>query len=383
MAFAGFSPSIVAVQKYRPLGYARSSLIHNFILLPPMSDFLIQNPDQGLAPALRQKIDGKTKPLGALGSLEALALQVGLVQGSLTPRLSRPVVLVFAGDHGIAESGVSPYPQAVTQQMVLNFLNGGAGINVFARQTGMQIRIVDAGVNHAFGTVAGLVDAKVAMGTRNFLHEPAMTPDDCETALARGAALAQQEIAAGSNVLAFGEMGIANTSSAAALMAVLCDLPVAQCAGRGTGLDDAGLQQKIAILEQALQRHQLDAAEPMQVLATFGGYEIAMMAGAMLGAAEQRAVLLIDGFITTAALLVAARLQPAILDYCVFSHCSGEAGHALLLEQLGAKPLLDLGLRLGEGTGAALAYPLVEAAVNFLNEMASFESAQVSGKVSA
>lgn len=348
-----------------------------------MSDFSIPIPDQGLAQALRQKIDGKTKPLGALGCLEALALQVGLVQGSLSPRLSRPVVLVFAGDHGIAESGVSPYPQAVTQQMVLNFLNGGAGINVFARQTGMQIRIVDAGVNHDFGAVAGLVDAKVAMGTRNFLHEPAMSQAQCAQALQTGAGLAQAEIAAGSNVLAFGEMGIANTSSAAALMAVLCGLPVAQCAGRGTGLDDAGLQQKITILERALQTHRLDAAEPMQALATFGGYEIAMMAGAMLGAAEHRALLLIDGFITTAALLVAARLQPAILDYCVFSHCSGEAGHALLLEQLGAEPLLDLGLRLGEGTGAALAYPLVEAAVNFLNEMASFESAQVSGKVSA
>ena len=348
-----------------------------------MSDFPIQMPDQGLAQALRQKIDGKTKPLGALGRLEVLALQIGLVQGSLSPRLSRPVVLVFAGDHGIAESGVSPYPQAVTQQMVLNFLNGGAGINVFARQTGMQIRIVDAGVNHVFGKVAGLVDAKVAMGTRNFLHEPAMSQAQCAQAMQNGAALAQAEIAAGSNVLAFGEMGIANTSSAAALMAVLCGLPLAQCAGRGTGLDDAGLQKKIAILEQALQAHQLDTAEPMQVLATFGGYEIAMMAGAMLAAAERKALLLIDGFITSAALLVAARLQPAILEYCVFSHCSGEAGHALLLEQLRAKPLLDLGLRLGEGTGAALAYPLVEAAVNFLNEMASFESAQVSGKVSA
>lgn len=348
-----------------------------------MSDFPIQMPDPALAPALRQKIDGKTKPLGALGRLEALALQVGLVQGSLSPRLSRPLVLVFAGDHGIAESGVSPYPQAVTQQMVLNFLNGGAGINVFARQVGMQIRIVDAGVNHDFGAVAGLIDAKVAMGTRNFLHAPAMSQAQCAQALQTGTALALAEIAAGSNVLAFGEMGIANTSSAAALMAVLCGLPLAQCTGRGTGLDDAGLQQKIAILEQALQAHQLDAAEPMQVLATFGGYEIAMMTGAMLAAAERKALLLIDGFITTAALLVAARLQPAILDYCVFSHCSGEAGHALLLEQLGAKPLLDLGLRLGEGTGAALAYPLVEAAVNFLNEMASFESAQVSGKVSA
>jgi nicotinate-nucleotide--dimethylbenzimidazole phosphoribosyltransferase len=340
----------------------------------------IQEPDQGLIPALQQKIDGKTKPLGALGLLEKLALKIGVIQGTLSPRLSRPVVLVFAGDHGIAESGVSPYPQSVTQQMVLNFLNGGAGINVFARQTGMEIRIVDAGVNHVFGQMAGLVDAKVAMGTRNFLHEPAMTEAQCSLALERGAKLAQAEIAAGSNVLAFGEMGIANTSAAAALMSVLCGLPVASCTGRGTGLDDAGLENKIAILEKALAARSIDGTEPLKVLATFGGYEIAMMAGAMLGAAEGKSLLLIDGFITTAALLVAAKIQPSILEYCVFSHSSGEAGHALLLKQLGAKPLLDLGLRLGEGTGAALAYPLVQAAVNFLNEMASFESAQVSGK---
>ena len=340
----------------------------------------IQAPDQGLAQALAAKIDGKTKPLGALGRLEKLALQVGLIQGTLSPKLSRPVVLVFAGDHGIAESGVSPYPQSVTQQMVLNFLNGGAGINVFARQAGMQLRVIDAGVNHDFGEVDGLTSAKVARGTRNFLHEPAMTAQQCTDALQRGVELAQAEIAAGSNVLAFGEMGIANTSSAAALMAVLCELPVARCAGRGTGLDDAGLAHKVAILEQALQTHALDASNPFEVLATVGGYEIAMTAGAMLAGAEAKAVLLIDGFITTAALLVAARMRPAILDYCVFSHCSGEAGHALLLEKLDAEPLLDLGLRLGEGTGAALAYPLLQAAVNFLNEMASFESAQVSGR---
>lgn len=337
-------------------------------------------PDQSLAQALSARIDGKTKPLGALGHLEKLALKIGLIQGALSPRLSRPVVLVFAGDHGIAEAGVSPYPQSVTQQMVLNFLNGGAGINVFARQAGMELRVIDAGVNHDFGRVDGLIDAKVAMGTRNFLHEPAMTADQCADAMQRGAKLARAELAAGSNVLAFGEMGIANTSAAAALMAVLCELPVARCAGRGTGLDDVGLARKISILEQALHNHRLDAADPFSVLATVGGYEIAMMAGAMLAGAEAKAVLLIDGFITTAALLVAARMQPAILEYCVFSHCSGETGHALLLERLGAETLLDLGLRLGEGTGAALAYPLLQAAVNFLNEMASFESAHVSGR---
>lgn len=343
-----------------------------------MPKFNISSPSQDLAAALTHKINNKTKPLGALGRLEQLALQIGLIQNSLSPALSKPVMMVFAGDHGIVEAGVSPYPQAVTQQMVLNFLAGGAGINVFAKQNNMEVRVIDAGVNHQFAAHPALIDAKVDMGTRNFLVEPAMTAAQCEQALARGARMAQHEISQGTNVLGFGEMGIGNTSAASALMAALCHLPIEQCVGRGTGLDDAGLQKKISVIHQALQHHGVDPSQPEQVLATFGGFEIAMMAGAMLGAAEQKAVLLIDGFIATSALLVASRIQPTILDYCVFAHCSDESGHRLLLQQLGAKPLLDLGLRLGEGTGAALAYPLVQAAVAFLNEMASFESASVS-----
>jgi nicotinate-nucleotide--dimethylbenzimidazole phosphoribosyltransferase len=242
----------------------------------------------------------------------------------------------------------------------------------------MQLRVVDAGVNHVFDSHPGLIHAKVGFGTRNFLLEPAMSLDQCEQALAAGAELAQKELSAGCNVLGFGEMGIGNTSSASCLMSVLCNMPIEQCVGRGTGFDDAGLTRKTAILKQALAQRQLQDADVMQVLATFGGFEIAMMAGAMLEAAQQNAVLLIDGFIATAALLVAYRLQPNILHYCIFSHCSGEAGHRQLLAYFDAKPLLDAGLRLGEGTGAALAYPLVQAAVNFLNEMASFESAGVS-----
>ena len=343
-----------------------------------MLDFRIPVPDNSLNEALQQAIDSKTKPLGALGRLETLALRLGRIQGSLKPELKRPVVLVFAGDHGIAQAGVSPFPQEVTRQMVRNFLAGGAGINVFARQNGMQVRVIDAGVNHLFGSLPGLIDAKIGMGTQNFLEQPAMTAAQCEQALGRGAELAFDEIEAGSNVLAFGEMGIGNTSAAAALMCVLCGLLPEHCVGRGTGLDDAGLQRKIALIEQALARHALDGNDPVAALATFGGFEIAMMTGAMLAAAERRAVLLIDGFIASAALLVAARIAPAVLEYCVFAHCSGEAGHRLLLRQLGAEPLLDLGLRLGEGTGAALAYPLLQAATNFLNEMASFEAAGVS-----
>lgn len=349
----------------------------------PMLTFTIAVADDSLASALQTKINNKTKPLGALGRLEELALKIGLIQNTLSPKLTQPVMMVFAGDHGIVESGVSPYPQAVTQQMVLNFLAGGAGINVFAKQNNMAVRIIDAGVNHVFPPHPDLIDAKIGMGTRNFLEAPAMTVAQCEQALARGAELARAEIAAGSNVLGFGEMGIGNTSAAAALMCMLCRLPPQDCVGRGTGLDDEGLARKVAIIEQAVRQHRLDGQDPLQVLATFGGFEIAMMAGAMLGAAERRAVLLIDGFIATAALLVASRIASAVLDYCIFAHCSDETGHALLLNELGAKPLLNLGLRLGEGTGAALAYPLVQAAVNFLNDMASFESANVSRQDSA
>ena len=350
-----------------------------------MRIFQISSLDRVLESALQKKIDHKTKPLGALGRLETLALQIGLIQNTLTPQLNKPTMLVFAGDHGIAVSGVSPYPQAVTAQMVLNFLNGGAAINVFAMQNNMQLRVVDAGVNNQFEAHPNLINAKIGIdnsqnGTANFLHEPAMTPEQCEQALTQGAALAKQEIDAGCNILGFGEMGIANTSSASCLMSVLCGLPIKDCVGRGTGLDDAGLAKKIEILDQAIGHHTLSGQDAMQALATFGGFEIAMMAGAMLGSAQQKTVLLIDGFIATAALLVASKLQPNILQYCVFAHCSGEAGHKQLLDYLGAIPLLDLGLRLGEGTGAALVLPLLQAAVNFLNDMASFESAGVSEK---
>jgi nicotinate-nucleotide--dimethylbenzimidazole phosphoribosyltransferase len=338
----------------------------------------IRHPDQSILAALRAKVDYKTKPLGALGLLETLALKVGVVQQSLTPVLNRPVILVFAGDHGIVAEGVSPYPQEVTYQMVLNFLAGGAAINVFAQQHGIALRIVDAGVHGDFPPQVGLVDAKVGHGTASFLRGTAMTEAQCAQAIQKGRALAAAEIEAGSNVLGFGEMGIGNTTSAAALMSVLCKLPVAQCVGKGTGLDDAGVLRKQKVIEQAQAFHGDHAHDPLRALMAYGGFEIAMMTGAMLGAAEKGALLLIDGFIATTALLVAARLQPAILEYTVFAHRSGEAGHARLLAELHAQPLLDLGMRLGEGTGAAMAYPIAQAAVNFLNEMASFESAGVS-----
>jgi nicotinate-nucleotide--dimethylbenzimidazole phosphoribosyltransferase len=340
--------------------------------------FNITQPNQALKIALVDKINNKTKPLGALGMLEMVALQIGLIQQTLTPQLTHPTMLVFAGDHGIANAGVSPYPQAVTAQMVLNFLQGGAAINIFTSQNNMRLCVVDSGVNYQFSANLDLIDAKIEMGTRNFLNEAAMTIAQCEQALARGADIVSAKVVEGCNVFGFGEMGIANTSSASCLMHVLCGLPIDVCVGRGTGLDDAGLVYKTNVLSQAIAHHAVNNAEPMQALATFGGFEIAMMAGAMLQAAELKCTLLIDGFITTAALLVAAKLQPEILNYCVFSHCSDESGHKKMLDFLNVKPLLSMDLRLGEGTGAALAYPLVLAAVNFLNNMASFDSAHVS-----
>ncbi len=327
---------------------------------------------------LQLLIDNKTKPIGALGTLEKIALQIGQIQQTITPSLKKPVVLVFAGDHGIVESGVSPYPQTVTAQMVQNFLLGGAAINVFAKQHRMLMRVIDSGVNYDFEQTPNLVHAKVAFGTKNFLHEPAMTVIQCEHAMTLGEAFVTKEVEQGSNVFAFGEMGIGNTSSASCLMSVLCGLPIAHCVGRGTGLNDAGLIKKTKILRKALEKHAVDNTDPIQVLATFGGFEIAMIAGAMLSAAKHQSILLIDGFIATAALLVAAKLQPNIVQYCIFSHSSGEAGHQAMLEHLKAEPLLNLGLRLGEGTGAVLAYPLVQSAVHFLNEMASFSAAGVS-----
>ena len=344
--------------------------------------FQIAAPDTGLQAALHRKIDQKTKPLGALGQLEDLALQAGLVQQSLEPRLSRPHLLVFAGDHGAARAGVSAYPQEVTWQMVENFLAGGAAINVFCKAHGLTLAVVDAGVAHDFAPRPGLVQAKVAPGTANYLEAPAMNREQLELALERGASMARRLAGEGCNLLGFGEMGIGNTASASLLAHVLTGVSLEASVGRGTGLDDAGLEKKRRLLAQAAARAGLPAggADPLVALAEFGGFEIAMMAGAMLAGAEAGMLLLIDGFIVSAAALVAARLHPALVDYCVFCHRSAEPGHQAVLDALGARPLLDLGLRLGEGTGAALAYPLLQSALAFLNEMASFESAGVAEK---
>ncbi|UCV19166.1 nicotinate-nucleotide--dimethylbenzimidazole phosphoribosyltransferase [Ferribacterium limneticum] len=345
-------------------------------------DFKITAPDRAIENSLKNRVDRKTKPLGALGLLERTAIKIGLIQQRLDPEFGQPHLLVFAGDHGAAKAGVSAYPQDVTWQMVENFLAGGAAINVFARQNDLHLAIIDAGVAHDFGKRAGLIDAKIAAGTANYIEEPAMTVEQCAQAIARGAEISRNLAANGCNVVGFGEMGIGNTAAASLITHCLTGLPLAECIGRGTGLDDAGLTRKQALLEKALNRYRAAGGnnDPLAVLAEFGGFEIAMMVGAMLGAAEAKMTLLIDGFIVGSAALTATRLAPALADYSVFCHRSAEAGHAAQLAALGAEPLLDLGLRLGEGTGAALAFPLVQAAVNFLNEMASFESAGVSDK---
>lgn len=345
-----------------------------------MTVFNITPLNNSLEAALTEKINLKTKPLGALGKLEKLALQIGKIQHTLSPVLTQPTIVVFAGDHGIAKEGVSPYPQEVTWQMVYNFLQGGAGINVFARQHQIAIRVVDAGVNYTFTPHPDLIDLKVAPGTQSYLHAPAMSVEECDTAISRAANLVEQLYKDGCNVIGFGEMGIGNTSSAALLMSLLCNLPLEQCIGRGTGLDDKGLEKKKAILSEALRSQQPVDQSPLEILRTFGGFEVAMICGAMMKAAELKMVILVDGFITTAALLVAAALHPAVVDYCVFAHQSNEQGHQQLLAYLKADPLLQLGMRLGEGTGAAVAYPVVQSAVAFLNDMASFASAGVSNK---
>lgn len=332
--------------------------------------------DAALAARLQHKIDQKTKPQGALGQLEALALQLGLIQRSEAIRFESPQMVVFAADHGIASEGVSAFPQAVTVQMVGNMLAGGAAINVFARQHGFALRVVDAGVAAELADHPQLLKRKIAAGTNNICAGPAMPPAQASATLQAGMAVMKN---LPGNVVAFGEMGIANTSAAALLLARLAGLPISDVVGRGTGLDDTQLAHKQGVLQRALNRH-ADVHEPLAVLAALGGFEIAMMSGAMLQAASERRVVLVDGFIAGAAALVARALVPQVQDYLVFCHRSAERGHHLLLAHMKATPLLNLDMRLGEGTGALLAWPLLQSAALFMAEMASFESAGVSGK---
>jgi nicotinate-nucleotide--dimethylbenzimidazole phosphoribosyltransferase len=334
--------------------------------------------DPSLVQRLQLRIDRKTKPLGALGRLEALALQIGLIQQTDAPRWVAPQLIVFAGDHGLAARGVSAYPSEVTWQMVENFLAGGAAVSVLARQHGLALTVVDAGVRHDFAPRPGLLARKVAPGTADATLGAAMTEAQCGAAIAMGREVVEN---LPGNAVLLGEMGIGNTSSAAMLLARLTGTELALCVGRGTGLDDAGLAHKLEMLSAVLWRHG-EVTDALHLLAAVGGFEIAGLVGAVLQAASERRTIVVDGFITGAAVLVASRLEPAVLGYCVWSHRSAESGHGVMLRHLGAQPLLDLDLRLGEGSGAALAWPLLVSAVGVLNEMASFESAGVSERES-
>jgi nicotinate-nucleotide--dimethylbenzimidazole phosphoribosyltransferase len=357
-----------------------------------MTESLIQLPEiasirTGLAAVqlstkLQQRLDQKTKPLGALGQLESLAIQLGLIQRSEMVSLKQPQIVVFAGDHGIVDEGVSAYPQAVTAQMVANMLGkdgrkGGAAINVLAHQHNFKLTVVDAGVASVLPEHPDLLQLKIAPSTRNSVMAPAMSDLQGVAALQAGMDVVRQ---LAGNVVAFGEMGIGNTSSAALILSLFTPIPIENCAGRGTGLTDDQMKKKVYALTRAHRRHH-GVKKPFDILCAVGGFEIAMMAGAMLQAASERRVILVDGFIAGAAALVAVGLAPAVKDYMVFTHVGAEFGHQAMLKALAALPLLDLGLRLGEGTGALLAWPLVVSSARLLNEMASFESAGVSQKV--
>lgn len=340
---------------------------------------------------IQQKIDLKTKPPGALGQLESLALQIARVQATDLQqtdlpqtdvlKIIHPTMLVFAGDHGIAAEGVSIAPSEVTRQMVQNFAHGGAAINVFCRQVGFKLEVIDCGILTPVEGVEGIIDQRLGAGTGAIHLEPAMALETVDKGFAMARDLIERHHQAGCNLVAFGEMGIGNTSAAAAIMAAIMQLDVIDCVGRGTGINSETLERKLMLIELALLLHQSALTGPKSVLACLGGFEIVQMTGAMLAAAERKMLVVVDGFIATAAALVAVQIAPNVRDYLIFAHQSDEQGHQRMLEFLQAKPLLSLGLRLGEGTGAALALPLIQASVNFYNQMASFSDAGIEAVV--
>ena len=350
---------------------ARRADLVRFSIIPPL--------DEAIRAAAYRRLDILTKPRGALGQLEPLAAQVCAIQKTMDIRIVRPLGLVFAADHGVADRGVSAYPREVTVQMVANFLHGGAAISVLARLQGIDLWIVDAGVDGDCGAHPRLIDAKIRRGTRNFIDEAAMTAEECAGALNRGRDIVGQTVSDGGNTLVLGEMGIGNTAAAAMLMHGLTGVPLADCVGRGTGLDDEGLDRKKRLLAQALKRRAAPR-DPFELLAEFGGYEIAMLTGAILAGAARRMLILVDGFTVTVAAALAAAVDPGVLGYCIIGHRSAEHAHRALLEHLQVQPLLDLGMRLGEGSGAAVALSVVRAAAALFTEMATFEGAGVSDK---
>ncbi len=340
----------------------------------------IQPANRSITAAAVAHLDDLTKPQGSLGRLEEIALKYVLATSSLTPLLSKKKICCFAADHGVAAEGVSAFPPEVTPQMVYNMLSGGAAINVLTRHAGVDLDVVDMGVNHEFGELPGLVKRKVRLGSGNMAVGPAMSENDTLQALLAGAELAIGAAAAGYHLLGTGEMGIANTTPATALYAVLLTIPVEQITGRGTGIDDERLLHKISVIKRAVEVNAERCTSPFGTLAALGGYEIAAITGFILGAASCKIPVVVDGFISSAGAVAALELCPAVDDYLFFSHISSEQGHRAVIEKLGARPILDLDLRLGEGTGAALAMQLIEGAVKIYNEMATFSAAKVSEK---
>ena len=365
-----------------------------------MRTFKIERPDEAMRPAIQDKIDNLNKPKGSLGVLEDLAMQACLIQQTLTPSLTSPCHLLLGGDHGIEREGVSVSPREVTWQQMINFTRGGGGVNMFCRQHGFKLRIVDVGVDYDFISEKGkvksekcaaatlpIIDRKIARGTRNFLHEPAMTEEEFERAVEVGVDLVDDCLTEGCRVICIGEMGIGNTSPSSIWMSLFCNIPLDECIGAGAGLDTPGIRHKREVLSEALSNYQsylsplTSHLSPLTThlspLIYFGGFEMVAAIGAMLRAAEQHLILLIDGFIMTACALAACRLYPAAQSYMVFCHCGDESGHRRMLDAMGAKPILSLGLRLGEGTGALCAYPILDSAVRMINEMNSFDNGNI------
>ncbi len=341
-----------------------------------MKTFHIVRPDESVREALIIKIDNLTKPKGSLGVLEELALQIGLIQHSLSPALHHPQNLIFAADHGVVAEGVSASPKEVTWQQLSNFIHGGGGINFLCRQHGFALKLIDAGVDYDLPYEKGIINKKIRKGTRNFLYEDAMTAEEMELCIERGAQCVDDAAEEGCNVISFGEMGIGNTSASSLWMHCFTGIPLERCVGSGSGLNEEGVGRKYQVLKRSFDRYS-GAYDTEDVLRRFGGYEMVMAVGAMLRAAERRLVILVDGFIMTNCMLAASRLHPEVLSYAIFGHRGDEYGHRLLIDYMKVKPLLQLNLRLGEGTGAVCAYPLVDSAVRMINEMDTFEHAGI------
>ncbi len=339
----------------------------------PLSLPKVHRPQRDILPLLQKHLDNLTKPPGSLGRLEELARNFGLMRGSTQLVAQKKAIFTFAADHGVSRAGVSAYPREVTAQMVFNFLSGGAAINVLCRHYGIRNVVVDVGVDYEFPELPDLIKRKIARGTQNFNETAAMTQDEAIRSIEAGIDLAEDY-----DLVGTGEMGIGNTTSSAAILAVFAGVPIEEAAGRGTGIDDDRLRHKTQVLRDALSRHKLDPGNPLDVLAKIGGFEIGAIAGLILGAASRRIPVVVDGFISGAGAMIATALEPACRDYLFFSHLSRERAHRRMLEFFDARPILDLDMCLGEGTGAAIAIDVISAAIRIYNEMATFESASVS-----